>query len=120
MAQGEPPPPIPPAPTLELRALGDAFNTMNANLTTAYAALTTQASQREAILNSLTDSVLATDEIGQPVVANPAASVLLDVAPQTVRQAIRRTLKHGEPVVTEITARSQVVELSTVPLRDDD
>jgi signal transduction histidine kinase len=118
MAQGEPPPPIPPAPTLELRALGDAFNTMNANLTAAYTALTAQASQREAILNSLIDSVLATDEAGQLIVANPAARDLLDVASQPVRQAIRQTLDFGEPVAAEITARNQVIDLSTVPLQD--
>jgi two-component system phosphate regulon sensor histidine kinase PhoR len=118
MARGEPPPPLPPARTLELQTVGDAFNTMNANLTAAYSALTAQTSQREAILNGLADSVLATDEVGQLILANPAASALLDAAPQPVHQAIRQTLDDGEPVATEITARNRAIELLTVLLQD--
>ena len=120
LARGEPVPPIPPAATHELRALGAAFNTMNTNLTTAHDALTDQARQREAILEHLADAVLAADGTGEIILANPPASVLLKVAPQPLRQAIRHTLALGEPRTTEITARDQVIELLTTPLRDEE
>jgi signal transduction histidine kinase len=120
LSRGEPVSPIPPASTSELHTLGEAFNTMNTNLTAAYDALAAQANQREAILNSLADAVLAADSAGQVILANPAASILLEIAPQALRQAIRHTLDVGEPHATEITARNQVVELLITPLRDED
>ena len=120
LARGEPVPPIPPAATHELRALGAAFNTMNTNLTAAHSALTDQARQREAILEHIADAVLAADGTGEIILANPPASVLLKVAPQPLRQAIRHTLALGEPHTTEIAARDQIIELLTTPLRDEE
>jgi signal transduction histidine kinase len=121
LARGEPVSSVPPASTAELHALGVAFNTMNANLSAAHDALAAQAHQREAILNSLADAVLATDDAGEVILANPAASALLEIAPLrlSLRQAIQRTLGTGEPHATEITARNQVIELLTTPLRDE-
>jgi signal transduction histidine kinase len=119
LARGESPPPILPASTSELRSLGTAFNTMNASLTAAHDALVAQARQREAILNNLADAVLAADEAGEIILANPSASAWLEIAPQALRQAIRRTLDTGAPHATEITARNQVIELLVTPLRDE-
>ena len=120
LARGEPAAAIPPSSTSELDHLGAAFNTMNANLAAAYEALAAQARQREAILHGLADAVLATDDSGEIILANEAASALLDSAPQPVGEAIRRTLKGGEPQVVEVTAQAQVFELLTTPLRDKD
>ncbi|MDY7076460.1 MAG: ATP-binding protein [Chloroflexota bacterium] len=120
LARGEPVTPIPPTSTSELHTLGVAFNTMNTSLTTAHLALAAHAAQREAILNGLTDAVLAADATGEIILANPAASVLLEVAPQSLHEDIRRTLTIGEPHAAEITARNQVIELLTAPLRDEE
>ncbi len=119
LARGEPAPAIPPASTNELDRLGTAFNTMNANLATAYEALAAQARQREAILHGLADAVLATDGSGEIILANEAASALLDMASQPVDEAIRRTLAGGEPQAAEVVAQTQVFELLTTPLRDE-
>jgi signal transduction histidine kinase len=120
LARGEPVPPIPPASTTELHRLGAAFNTMNANLTTAHDQLAAQAQQREAILENLADAVLAADATGKIVLANPAASALLEIAPEPLQEAVQHTLACGEPHATEIAARDQVIELLTTPLRDED
>lgn len=120
LARGEPAPPIPPAATEELDRLGAAFNTMNVNLGAAHAALAAQARQREAILHGLADAVLAADAAGEIVLANPPASTLLEIAAAPLREALHRTLATGEPHKTEITARSQVYELLTTPLRGED
>jgi signal transduction histidine kinase len=119
LACGEPAPTIPPMSTTELDRLGTAFNTMNANLATAYEALTTQARQREAILHGLADAVLATDSSGEIILANEAASALLDTALQPVGEAIRRTLVDGEPQAAEVAAQAQIFELLITPLRDE-
>lgn len=119
LSRGEPVSPIPPASTSELRTLGEAFNTMNTNLTAAYDALAAQANQREAILNNLADAVLAADSAGEVILANPAASALLEAAPETLHQAIQHTLEAGESHATEITVRNQVVELLVTPLHDE-
>jgi signal transduction histidine kinase len=120
LARGESAPPIPPTTARELHALGVAFNTMNVNLTAAHNALAAQARQREAILESLADAVLAANGTGEIVLTNPAGSALLAVAPQPLRKAIRHTLASGERHATEIAARDQVIELLTTPLRDED
>jgi signal transduction histidine kinase len=119
LARGEPVSPLPPASTDELNRLGAAFNTMNTNLTTAHDTLAAQARQREAILDGLADAVLAADGTGAIILTNPAGSALLGIAPQTLHQAIQRTLVAGEPQTTEITARDHVIELLTTPLRDE-
>ena len=119
LARGEPAPPIPPASTYELNRLSVAFNTMNANLTTAHETLAAQARQREAILDSLADAVLAADATGEIILANPAGSALLEIASQPLHEAIRRTLALGEPQTTEITAQARIVELLTTSLRDE-
>jgi len=118
LAQGQSPPPIPPAATSELHALGTAFNTMSANLTAAHDALAAEARQREAILNSLADAVLAADGTGEIILANPAASALQEIASRALREAIQHTLTTGKSHATEVIARSQVIELLTAPLRD--
>jgi signal transduction histidine kinase len=118
LARGESAPTIPPASTNELDRLGTAFNTMNANLATAYEALADQARQREAILHGLADAVLAADVSGEIILVNAAASALLEIASQPVREVIQRTLAGEEPQAAEITAQAQVFELLTTPLRD--
>ncbi len=120
LARGESVPPIPPASTSELRALGTAFNTMNVNLTDAHDALAAHAHQREIILNNLADAVLAADSAGEIILSNPAASALLEITPQTLHQAIRRTLDGEQPYAVEVAARNQVIELLTTPLQDED
>jgi len=120
LARGERPPPVPPASTGELDQLGAAFNTMNANLVAAYEALAAEARQREAILHSLADAVLAADGAGEVVLANPTARALLEIAAQPLHEAIGRTLDLGEPHATEIAARDQVLELLVTPLCDEE
>jgi signal transduction histidine kinase len=120
LARGERAPPIPPSSADELHRLGEAFNTMNANLTAALGALADQARQREAILHGLADAVLATDVSGGIILANEAASVLLDAAPQPLHEVILHTLEDGESQAAEIAAQAQVFELLTTPLRDED
>jgi signal transduction histidine kinase len=93
---------------------------MNANLTAAHGALAAQARQREAILDSLADAVLAADAVGEITLANPTGSALLEFAAQPLREAIRHTLITGEPYATEITARGQIVQLLVTPLRGED
>jgi signal transduction histidine kinase len=119
LARGEPAPAIPPASTTELHRLGTAFNTMNANLATAHDQLAAQAREREAILENLADAVLAADATGKIVLANPAASALLEVAPEPLQEAVQHTLTCGESHATEITARDQVIELLITPLRGE-
>ncbi len=120
LARGEPAPLIPHAETEELDRLGAAFNTMNASLSTAHAALAAQARQREAILHGLADVVLAADTAGEIILANPPASALLEIAATPLREALRQTLAAGEPYKTEITAHSQVYEILVTPLRSED
>ncbi|HET91906.1 MAG TPA: HAMP domain-containing protein [Chloroflexi bacterium] len=119
LAQGQPVPPIPLPSTTELHSLGTAFNRMNAHLTTAHQALSAQAAQREAILNSLSDAVLAADVTGQIILANPAASELLDTLPQPLQDVIQHTLATGEPHTAELAARGQIIQVLTAPLRDE-
>jgi signal transduction histidine kinase len=119
LARGEPAPAIPPSSTDELRQLGTAFNTMNANLTVAQEALAAQARQREAILHGLADAVVAADAAGEVILANPAASMLLEAASEPLYDVIHRTLDSGEPQVAEIAAQAQVFEVPTTPLCDE-
>jgi signal transduction histidine kinase len=119
LARGEPAPAIQPSSTDELNRLGVAFNTMNASLTVAQEALAAQARQREAILHGLADAVVAADAVGEVILANPAASMLLEAASEPLNDLIRRTLDSGESQVAEIAAQAQVFEVLTTPLRDE-
>jgi signal transduction histidine kinase len=92
---------------------------MNANLATAYEALAAQARQREAILHGLADAVMATDTSGEVVLANEAASALLEAAPQSLHETIQRALEDGESQAAEIAVLSQIFELLTTPLWDE-
>ncbi|HDQ70717.1 MAG TPA: HAMP domain-containing protein [Chloroflexi bacterium] len=120
LARGQSVPPIPLAPTGELRALGAAFNSMNTNLAAAHETLSEQARQRETILKSLADAVIAVDETGDIIMVNGTAQTLLDFAPESLREEIGWTLAHGEAHATEINARDRVFELLITPLRDSD
>jgi signal transduction histidine kinase len=120
LARGEPALAVEPSTTDELARLGEAFNTMNANLTAALDELAAEARQREAMLQGLADAVVAVDEAGQVILANEAASVLLQVAPESVEETIRLTLESGKPQSVEIAAQAQVFELLTTPLRDEE
>jgi signal transduction histidine kinase len=119
LARGELAPTIPPSSTDELDRLGVAFNTMNASLAVAQEALAAQARQREAILHGLADAVVAADAAGEVILANPAASMLLEAASEPLNDLIRRTLGSGESQVAEIAAQAQVFEVLTTPLRDE-
>ncbi|MBN1976936.1 MAG: HAMP domain-containing protein [Anaerolineae bacterium] len=120
LARGERVPAIAASSTDELHLLGEAFNTMNANLTVARDVLAAQARQREAILHGLADAVLATDGSGEIILTNEAASALLDIASQPVLEVIHRTLAGGEPQAAEVSAQARVFELLTTPLRGED
>ena len=120
LARGEPAPPIELTATDELDRLGEAFNTMNASLSDALDELATEARQRAAILHGLADAVVAVDAVGQVVLANEAAAALLETAPDPVHKAIQLTLESGEPQSAEVAAQTQVFELLTTPLRDDE
>ena len=88
---------IPPAATRELDELGRAFNTMNTNLAAAHGALALQASQREAILDSLADAVLAFDARGRVILANPPGETLWTASEPALNQAVQETLTTGKP-----------------------
>lgn len=119
LACGEAAPAIPPSSTDELDRLGVAFNTMNASLAVAQEALAAQARQREAILHSLADAVVAADAAGEVILVNPAASMLLEAASEPLRDLMRCTLDSGESRVAEIAAQAQIFEVLTTPLRDE-
>jgi signal transduction histidine kinase len=93
---------------------------MNTKLTEAHSTLEAQARERTAILDSLADAVLATDSSGQIILANPAASTLLERSTQAAQEAIRHTLVSGEPHTAEVVARDRVFELLSTPLRDEE
>ncbi len=120
ITRGEIAAPIPPASTTELNRLGEAFNTMNTELSHALDALATQARQREVILDGIADAVVAADASGEIVLANPAASVLQESAPEPLQQVIHKTLESGEVQAREITLRDQVFEILTAPLHAED
>jgi signal transduction histidine kinase len=91
---------------------------MEANLLAAHDALAAQAHQREAILNSLTDAVMAYDATGCPVLSNPAAQALDETGRLALDQAVQRTLAKGEPHTGELMVRGQVIALAVTPLLD--
>lgn len=119
ITRGEVVAPIPPASTTELNRLGEAFNTMNAKLSHALDALASQARQREVILHGIADAVLAANTSGEVVLANPAASIVLETSPDSLQQAIQMTLDSGEAQATEVTVRDQVFEILTAPLHGE-
>jgi signal transduction histidine kinase len=118
LGQGQSVPPIPPSTATELRTLGKTFNTMNTKLTEARNTLEAQARERTAILDSLADAVLAADSSGEIILANPAASTLLELSAQAAQEAIQHTLVTENPHTAEVVARDRVFELLSTPLRD--
>jgi signal transduction histidine kinase len=93
---------------------------MNTKLTEARNTLEAQARERTAILDSLADAVLAADSSGKIILANPAASTLLERSAQTAQEAIQHTLATGNPHTAEVVARDRVFELLSTPLRDEE
>jgi len=120
ITRGEIAAPIPPASTMELNRLGEAFNTMNTQLSHALDALAAQARQREVILHGIADAVIAANESGEIVLANPAASTLLESASSALQQVIQKTMDTGKAQITETTVRDQVFEILTAPLHAED
>jgi two-component system sensor histidine kinase ResE len=118
LSRGGQAPAIPAAPTEELSRLTTAFNRMNANLSAARHTLISRAEEREIILDSLSDGVIAAGGDGEIVLTNGAGAELLRLAPDGVRSAIRDTLDSGLKQATEIAARDRLFELTVSPLKD--
>ena len=119
LAQGRPVPPLPQARTRELDILRQTFNTMNRNLTQTQAALMAQTQQREIILDGITDAVLAVDQQGEVVMANPKARELADTEPDLLTMAARQALNEKGPQKCEVTVQGNVIELHTTSLHNE-
>ena len=119
LAHGQPVSPLPQAQTRELEVLRQTFNTMNTNLTQARADLMAQAQQREIILDSITDAVLAVNQQGEVVVANPRARELTNAGPDLLTMATEQALGVQTPQKREITVQGNVIELQTTSLHNE-
>ncbi len=119
LAQGQPVPPLPQAQTHELEVLRQTFNTMNTNLTQARADLMAQAQQREIILDSITDAVLAVGQQGEVLTANPRARELVDAEPDLLTLAAEQAQDGKAPRKCEITIQGNVIELQSTSLCDE-
>lgn len=107
---------IPAAKTFELSELAESLNEMARQLSDRINTITTQRNELEAVLSSMVEGVIATDDWGHIVSINKAAAVLLGVQPENVRgrnieevvrnvelqNFVKQTLDNQQPAETEI------------------
>ncbi|MFI5347403.1 MAG: two-component system histidine kinase PnpS [Elusimicrobiota bacterium] len=100
----------------ELGVLGGALNELAARVSETVGELSRDKSQLAAVLDQMSEAVVAVDSAGAVLVVNPALSRLLGVAPEAARgrryletlrhngivELIGRVLREGRPVVQEI------------------
>jgi two-component system phosphate regulon sensor histidine kinase PhoR len=103
--------------TVEFAAVAEAMNRMAAELDDELRTLTRERNEREAVLESMVEGVLAVDPEGRVIAVNPAASRLLDIGPQDVlgmsieatvrnpelQRAVLAVLTGEQPVETDLT-----------------
>jgi len=123
----------------EVGTLGTAFDEMAGSVQRMTTELADAAAQREAILASMTDGLLATDERGRVTMVNPAAETLLDVRGEKVSgHLIADVVRGRDRTGTDLGDRLRApigepwsaagfladgdlpVALSSAPIRDDD
>jgi two-component system phosphate regulon sensor histidine kinase PhoR len=104
--------------TVEFAAVAEAMNRMAADLDDKLRTLTRERNEREAVLESMVEGVLAVDPEGRVIAINTAAARLLDVsAPDVVGMSIEAVVRNPElqhavvsvltgeqPVETDLTA----------------
>jgi two-component system phosphate regulon sensor histidine kinase PhoR len=104
--------------TVEFAAVAQAMNRMAAELDDKLRTLTRERNEREAVLESMVEGVLAVDPDGRIIAMNTAAGRLLDVAARdvvgmSIEEAVRNpelqrvvasVLTGEEPVETDLTA----------------
>ena len=104
--------------TVEFAAVAEAMNRMAAELDDKLRTLTRERNEREAVLESMVEGVLAVDPDGSVIAINTAAARLLDVDARTVvgmsiegavrnpelQRAVIAVLTGAQPVETDLTA----------------
>ena len=104
--------------TVEFAAVAEAMNRMAAELDDELRTLTRERNEREAVLESMVEGVLAVDPAGRVIAINTAAARLLDVAARDVvgmsieaavrnpelQRAVVSVLTGEQPVETDLTA----------------
>jgi two-component system phosphate regulon sensor histidine kinase PhoR len=104
--------------TVEFAAVAEAMNRMAAELDLELRTLTRERNEREALLESMVEGVLAVDPDGNVIAVNPAAARLLDVDEHEVvgrsieeavrnpelQRAVTAALSGDGPVETDLTA----------------
>jgi PAS domain S-box-containing protein len=91
----------------EIGRLGRAFDHAAQTVTTLLTQRDQEASQRQAILQSITDGVLATDADERLLLVNPAAMQLLGWGAVPTGQTIAALLEHAEPASRGLEALAQ-------------
>ena len=89
---------LPPAGTLELNSLASSMNKMAASLDRRLRDLAEQRNEREALLNSMTEGVIAVDGEGNLLSCNPAARTMLQLPDEALRAQHLPTLLGGGPL----------------------
>jgi two-component system phosphate regulon sensor histidine kinase PhoR len=104
--------------TVEFGAVAEAMNRMAAELDDKLRTLTRERNEREAVLESMVEGVIAVDPEGRVIAINSAAARLLDVGAHAVvgmsieaavrnpelQRAVNAVLTGEEPVETDLTA----------------
>jgi two-component system, OmpR family, phosphate regulon sensor histidine kinase PhoR len=105
--------------TLEFAGLADSLNRMADELSEQIGTLTRERNEREAVLTSMVEGVIAVDPDERVIALNEAAAKLLDVDPAAaegksiqevvrnpdLQRAVEAALKGHEPVEADITIR---------------
>ena len=89
---------LPPAGTLELNSLASSMNKMAASLDRRLRDLAEQRNEREALLNSMTEGVIAVNREGKLLSCNPAAREMLHLPKDSLRSRHLPTLLGGGPL----------------------
>ncbi|MFQ5715860.1 MAG: two-component system histidine kinase PnpS [Nitrospinales bacterium] len=107
---------VPVPPSVEIGGVADALNEMAAQLNDKIQTITTQRNEKEAVLSSMVEGVLAVDTQERIISLNKAAAQLLEVHPgkyqgRYVQDAVRnvdlqefisKVLSSGEPIDEDI------------------
>ncbi len=94
---------IPPQTTVEAHALATALNNMAARLDEQIRSLTQQRNEREALLSSMVEGVLAVDQADRVITLNRAAGELFGLDPDEARgRTIQETIRN--PAIQRLAA----------------
>ena len=97
----------------EVGMLTRAFNEMTAKLDEQVATLTNERAQLQSVLTHMADGVLITDDVGQVVLANPAAVRLLEIKPEdALGRSLAQVVRHHQIIDVWRLCRDSGVEQS--------